>query len=371
VVLGLAVLAVVGVLAGPARAATTEFKYTGAEQTFTVPAGVTSIGVTAIGAPGGDTSGLGGRGAIVTGALTVAPGQTLFVEVGATAGEAPGFNGGGGYNGGDATDVRTVSRQAAGTLQSRLIVAAGGGSGGDVGALGRDADDEYAGSTCAAGSATQAAGGKGGGGGDGTLGKGGEGYAGGGGGLYGGGGGGYDGCGLSSGGGGGSSLVPPGGTKGLAERTTAPLVRFTYPDPLVAEALGPGDRKPPAIERLAISPTAFTAANSGPALVSAVGGLVFYRLSEAASVAFSVERAAKGHRKGKRCVAKGKGKPCTRYVKVRGGFTHSGAVGLNEFRFMGRLGGRALAVGRHRLVAVATDAAGNRSKPATVGFRVK
>ena len=62
------------------------FKYTGKEQTFAVPAGVTSIAVVvARGAAGGGVgnyrsrSGLGGR---VYGVLPVIPGETLYVFVG-------------------------------------------------------------------------------------------------------------------------------------------------------------------------------------------------------------------------------------------------------------------------------------------------
>ena len=52
--LGLAavVVATVGG-AEPAAAQSTEFSYTGGEQTYTVPAGVSSLSITAVGAPGG------------------------------------------------------------------------------------------------------------------------------------------------------------------------------------------------------------------------------------------------------------------------------------------------------------------------------
>src|SRR5690242_2626437 len=62
---------------------TCTFQYTGAQQTFSVPAGVTSIHVDAVGAPGG-SNGLapGGLGGTASADLTVTPGQTLFVEVG-------------------------------------------------------------------------------------------------------------------------------------------------------------------------------------------------------------------------------------------------------------------------------------------------
>mgnify|MGYP001135564564 CR=1 FL=1 len=54
-----------------------------------------------------------------------------------------------------------------------------------------------------------------------------------------------------------------------------------------------------------------------------------------------------------------------------GGAYEVGAAGTNSLRFMGRLRGRALKRGKYRLVAVAVDAAGNRSKPVRRSFRIK
>jgi hypothetical protein len=151
------------------------YQPTGAEQTFTVPSGVTSIDVIAIGAAGGSgstpasagTGGAGGKGEQVSGTLAVIPGNTLFVEVGGvgvagttSAGGAGGFNGGaagagvshtGGGGGGGASDIRTVSNAVGGTLTSRLIVAGGGGGGGGGG-------DCLAGAGGAGGSSTTASG---------------------------------------------------------------------------------------------------------------------------------------------------------------------------------------------------------------------
>jgi hypothetical protein len=80
------------------------FNFTGAVQTFTVPVGVTTLHVIARGAQGADSIftdpsyngplATGGRGAVVTGDLTVTPGQTLYVYVG---GKPTGV--GGCYNG--------------------------------------------------------------------------------------------------------------------------------------------------------------------------------------------------------------------------------------------------------------------------------
>lgn len=252
------------------------FAWTGGEQTFTVPAGITSVSVVAVGARGGNGidnvnrqpySSLGGAGDQVQGEFAVTPGQSLYVEVGG-AGErtgAGGFNGGGnggaasphGAGGGGASDVRTVARDVVDSLASRLIVAAGGGgggagdsndplstggAGGNAGTAGGDADEVTGG-----GAGTASAGGLGGAssgqwasgpGQDGSLGEGGTGgggadqygtqqagAGGGGGGLYGGGGGGDTGY-AGAGGGGGSDLVPDGGS---ASSTTDPAsVTISY-----------------------------------------------------------------------------------------------------------------------------------------------
>ncbi len=224
---------------------TCEFDYTGAAQSFHVPDGVSELDVTAVGGHGGsnDEYGDGGAAATVTGTVDVDPGADLGVYVGGDGGaDAGGFNGGGsaggisgsggaGSGGGGASDVRSGTG-----LDTRLIVAAGGGGNGrynDGGGAGQAGHGTGAGQP-----GTQTAGGAGGGelnaGGDGTLGVGGDGgyYNGGagGGGLYGGGGGGnsepdkdYDG-----GGAGGSSLVPAGGTVALAGDDETPSVTISY-----------------------------------------------------------------------------------------------------------------------------------------------
>jgi hypothetical protein len=221
-------VALLAALALPVAASAATFGFTGEEQTYGVPAGVTALHVVAIGAAGrsGSAGGSGGAGAAVAGTLAVTPGQTLYVEVGGV-GECNGSGLGGsgtsfgGGAGGGASDVRTLSvadgggslcnTQSTPSLNSRLIVAGGGGGdgGGAFGTFGLGGAAGQAGTDGVAeggqpGTAT--AGGSGGmgedasPGGDGTLGQGGfgggsgivnveGGGGGGGGGLYGGGGG--------------------------------------------------------------------------------------------------------------------------------------------------------------------------------------
>ena len=265
---------------------TCTFGPTGAEDTFTVPDGVSSVHVAATGAPGaegylGDCAGLGAK---VSGDLTVTPGDTLYVEVGGapTGGGncdqdvacVGGFNGGGssksGGGGGGASDVREQPTNQSGSLGSRLIVAAGGGGSGQGafcaptlryyfggtgghagynGGEGKMCVSAFGGTGGKAGG--QSAGGLGGRavGQDGSLGQGGDGGVsglltggGGGGGYYGGGGGGsIGGChatGMSpiqapaGGGGGGSNLVPTGGEATLVE--SGPSITISYDQPYAA-----------------------------------------------------------------------------------------------------------------------------------------
>jgi hypothetical protein len=114
------------------------------------------------------------------------------------------------------------------------------------------------------------------------------------------------------------------------------------------------------IQALSVAPNAFRAANIGGAIVSAkkakapVAATVAYVLSAAATVKFTVERKVSGRKAGKRCVKRTKanksGKKCALYKPVKGDFSHSGAAGLNTFKFSGRIGGKGLAPGRYQLL---------------------
>jgi Glycine rich protein len=246
-----------------ATAATQTFFYTGAEQSFKVPAGVTTVGIVAIGGSGGRAAGagggLGGKPAEVSGNLSVTPGETLYVEVGSNGLDASleiggfgGFNGGGNGadqagGGGGASDVRIQPRPSGDSpfsLNSRLIVAAGGGgggagtgafAGGDGGSAGSDGGSVNGATGGGAGSTT--AGGIGCGGvcngglgvgGSGSVGLAGSGGGGGGAGYYGGGGGSSNATDTGGGGGGGSSLLPPGGSTIVPSTPPPAQVRISY-----------------------------------------------------------------------------------------------------------------------------------------------
>jgi len=289
------------------------YLYTGGQQFFVAPDGVRAIDVTATGGNGGDKGSIqGGRPATVSGRMSVTPNQELFLVVGQDGGTGigaayqGGFNGGGtggmnslasayGAGGGGATDIRTKSLFEEGTLESRIVVAAGGGgagstangtgegvrqggAGGNAGSAGARAESAGANNTIGSGGfgggAGSASAGGGGGspagfpyggtgqtgevGSDGELGWGGSGGpgpfnappgggGGGGGGLYGGGGGAGGGSmtggatfyATGGGGGGGGSSYFPGGTVQVASDPATPSIRIQFTVPGTEFTSGP------------------------------------------------------------------------------------------------------------------------------------
>jgi hypothetical protein len=262
VLAGLAVLALIQFPgAQGAWGATTQTFFSPGDHSFTVPLGVTSITVTAIGAGGGNcTPAHGGRGAAITATVPVTPGEALVAAVGGPGGPCNGNyvggvggggGGGAGTRGGTGAGGGGASVVAPGTfipeLAQALVVAGGGGgstsflesdNGGDAGSPGTDGTvagsgggagtqssggaGGVAGTNAQAGSAGSF--GTGGAGGDGDLAPDGTaaGGGGGGGGYFGGGGGGGSAqLQEAGGGGGGSSFVVAGATNASGTLTSS------------------------------------------------------------------------------------------------------------------------------------------------------
>ena len=115
---------------------------------------------------------------------------------------------------------------------------------------------------------------------------------------------------------------------------------------------------PPALSALTLSPKRFRL--RGKKTVTTIR----YTLSQAARVTLRFERLATGHRRGKRCVASGHGKPCTIATTI-GTLTINGRPGRNQLRFAGRLNSKALPVGGYRLTATPA-----RGRPRATTFTV-
>ena len=111
------------------------FTYTGSDQTFTVPTGVTSIQVTMWGAGGGGSIGRGGAGAYIKGTLSVTAGQVLRLIVGqgglrSSAGGSVAMYGGGGRGNGGLTNTNASAGGGRSAIQATLAVTISSASGG-------------------------------------------------------------------------------------------------------------------------------------------------------------------------------------------------------------------------------------------------
>jgi len=99
-----------------------------------------------------------------------------------------------------------------------------------------------------------------------------------------------------------------------------------------------------------------------------------YTVSEPVRVTIRIERAAKGKRVGRRCRRPSsrlrKRRNCTRYVRAGTLTRNIKAAGRVRTRFTGRIGRRALKPARYRATIQATDAAGARSGPRRITFRI-
>ncbi len=109
----------------------TNFAYTGAFQSWTVPSGVTTASFQVVAASGG--GGGAGRGGFAKSEISVSPGEVLTMVVGGrgSASGQGGFNGGGSGGGADAGGGGGASDVRRGSV--KLIVAGGGGGQGGTG----------------------------------------------------------------------------------------------------------------------------------------------------------------------------------------------------------------------------------------------
>jgi len=147
---------------------------------------------------------------------------------------------------------------------------------------------------------------------------------------------------------------------------------YPQPAPPADPAPAPApDTTKPTLDKLSFKPNAFRPATPG---AKSGGTKISYRLSEAATVRFTIQRRARGRKPGRKCVAprpSNRGaRNCVRWLKVRGQIERTGVAGSNSFRFTGRLDGLKLAPGSYRTVSVAADAAGNPSAVVRRGFSV-
>jgi hypothetical protein len=184
--------------------------------------------------------------------------------------------------------------------------------------------------------------------------------------------------------GGGLAFGAPSAVSAFAQfRTLPPAAPGGGGDPTTPTAPGPGpvvlDRTPPIISGLTVTNKRFRVGAKATAVTAAakrgrapVGTQLRFRLSEASRVTIAFTRSVRGHRTGRRCVAgtgKRGAKRCT-LVRKGGTLTRSLPAGTARVLFSGRVGRKALTAATWTATLLATDAAGNRSKPRTVRLTV-
>jgi hypothetical protein len=150
-------------------------------------------------------------------------------------------------------------------------------------------------------------------------------------------------------------------------------VQFDNPAPAPVR-----DLTAPVISKVSVDPGSFAVNPYGAAEKllrrrANMGTVIRYSLSEAAAVTVAIDQAVAGRKRGGKCRranrSRKRGRRCTSYRSV-GKFAFSSKAGANSKPFSGKLGRKSLAAGRYRLRLSAVDAAGNRSKPRQVKFRV-
>jgi hypothetical protein len=144
---------------------------------------------------------------------------------------------------------------------------------------------------------------------------------------------------------------------------------------------GTADTTAPKITGFGANPTSFAidpkgekeTAASAKAKKAHRGTDFKYTLTERARVVFTIDARTTGRKSGKKCVKatkkNRKKKHCTRYARSAR-FAVASKAGSNRHHFTGRIGSRKLKPGLYRTTAVATDAAGNHSKPAQLTIKV-
>lgn len=168
------------------------------------------------------------------------------------------------------------------------------------------------------------------------------------------------------------------GVKLTATDSAGVTAAATKPVSIVGPVLPPADTVAPVISRLSTQNRRFRITRRRTALSArrVKRGTAFrFRLSEPATVRISIERAASGRRRGRRCRrARGpipRRRRCRRWVKTGGTIVRKNqAAGRRKVPFSGRFGRKRLSPGLHRASVRALDHSGNRSSLKRTRFRV-
>jgi hypothetical protein len=163
-------------------------------------------------------------------------------------------------------------------------------------------------------------------------------------------------------------LVDGSGKRGSNQSTGELLVAGTIEPDADGDGFGDETQDQCSVQKTTQGPCDFT--KPGVSDLKVTNGKVHYKLSEAATVSFQLEKKKKGRRVGGKCVkqtAKNKTKKaCPLFKKVGAKFNGPGKQGNNQVTLPN---GKKLKPGTYRLTMTATDAAGNTTTKTTT-FKV-
>jgi hypothetical protein len=167
-----------------------------------------------------------------------------------------------------------------------------------------------------------------------------------------------------------TTATPPPAPPQVVTQVESQTVTVTVPvKPPVVEAV----LLPPVLSNLRLTPTAIIPMGFGGSIARAHGARVSYTAMNSVLATFTVDRVARGLRRGATCArrrARSKGPGCDRFVRLRGTFSHQDVQGANAFRFTGGLNGKRLKPGRYRLNATPRDLTGRLGPTISATFRV-
>jgi DNA-binding beta-propeller fold protein YncE len=170
----------------------------------------------------------------------------------------------------------------------------------------------------------------------------------------------------------------PACTVTMAGAQSAGAVFAVPPPPAAAPAPAQAPAPPVRIASVAIVPRRLhraRPARRGRGARRATRARVTVRTTRPASLTILVQAGRPGVRRGSACVAatrsaRPRGRPCTRFVTLRGTRTVRAPAGVGRFVLTPTLAGRALAPGRYRLAVSALDTSGDRVGPTVAAFTV-
>lgn len=169
------------------------------------------------------------------------------------------------------------------------------------------------------------------------------------------------------------AALPNGQQRSMTRQIKISLPAAPPPVPMPSVAPPPADLTPPVLSGLAVSPKKFIPTSRSVASAG-TGSKTKFSLDEPATVEITLNRVFRGRLLGTRCVRSTRRnrrlQRCSKLVRMGELLRQEAPAGNNLLPFEGWFLGRRLKPESYRLIAAATDAAGNRSAARGASFTI-